>query len=462
MSRRVAVTGIGLMSALGTTREAVWDGLVDGRCGIADVTLFDPAGYRSRKAAEIPPYDRDPAFSPKAWQRLSRSDQIAVIAAREALTDAGLLDSTTPSDRIGVMLGSGTADLLRNEEWFAETRTRGIRRATPSKIFDHFPSTPTDVVATCFGFEGLKSSVLSACSSGTVAIGYAADAIQSGLIDAALAGASDTLCRLTFSGFNALRLVDTEPCRPFCRTRQGMNLGEAAAMLVLEDMAVARKRGALIYAEVAGYGVRCEAYHPTAPEPEGKAIAALIEDALQAARLPADAIEHVNAHGTATTQNDQAEARGLRRVFGDRVPRLPVTSIKSMVGHCLAAAGAIEAAALAMSIARGVVPPTASFRERDPECDVDIVAHQARRDAVVVRPVDLARIRRQRRRDRHACERTDMTGAIPERVQREEPAGPWTSATLWTSRGANLNQRWSRTSRKNTATHARVARSGRQ
>jgi 3-oxoacyl-[acyl-carrier-protein] synthase II len=377
--RRVAVTGIGLMSALGTTREAVWDGLVNGRCGIADVTLFDTAGYRSPKAAEIPTYDRDPAFSEKAWRRISRSDQIAVIASREALVDSGLLDVSLPRDRMGVILGSGTADLLRNEEWFADMRRHGIRRAPPSKIFDHFPNTPCDVVASCFGFEGLKSSVLSACSSGTVAVGYAADAIAWGQLDVALAGASDVLCRLTFSGFNALRLVDKEPCRPFCRSRQGMNLGEAAAVVVLEDLVQARRRGANIYAEIAGYGVRCEAYHPTAPEPEGKAVAALIEDALRAARISADAVDHVNAHGTATPQNDQAEARGMRLAFGERVTRVPVTSIKSMVGHCLAAAGAIEAATLALSIARGVVPPTVSFREPDPECNVDVVANEARR-----------------------------------------------------------------------------------
>jgi 3-oxoacyl-[acyl-carrier-protein] synthase II len=377
--RRVAVTGIGLMSALGTTREAVWSGLVSGQCGIADVTLFDAAGYRSPKAAEIPAYSQDPAFSEKAWRRLSRSDQIAVIASREALVDSGQLDANMPRDRMGVILGSGTADLLRNEEWFAEMRRRGVRRAPPSKIFDHFPNTPCDVVASCFGFEGLKSSVLSACSSGTVAVGYAADAIAWGQLDVALAGASDVLCRLTFSGFNALRLVDKEPCRPFCRSRQGMNLGEAAAMLVLEDLAQARRRGANIYAEVAGYGVRCEAYHPTAPEPEGKAVAALIEDALRAARISADAVDHVNAHGTATPQNDQAEARGMRLAFGERVTRVPVTSIKSMVGHCLSAAGAIEAATLALSIARGIVPPTVNFREPDPECDVDVVANEARR-----------------------------------------------------------------------------------
>jgi 3-oxoacyl-[acyl-carrier-protein] synthase II len=376
--RRVAVTGIGLLSALGTTRDAVWDGLVHGRCGIADVTLFDASGYRSQKAAEIPTYAADEAFSPKQWRRLSRSDQIAVIASREALADSGILESDVDRDRVGVLFGSGTADLMRNEEWFADMRRRGIRRAAPSKIFNHFPSTPGDVVASCFGLEGMKASVLSACSSGTVAIGYAADAIRWGQIDAALAGASDVLCRLTFSGFNALRLVDREPCRPFCRTRQGMNLGEAAALLVLEDLSRALRRGANIYAEVLGCGIRCEAYHPTAPEPEGRAVADLIQDALRASEISADRVDHVNAHGTATPQNDQAEARGMRLVFGERTRQVPVTSIKSMVGHCLAAAGAIEAATLAMSIARRVVPPTVNYREPDPACDLDVVANEAR------------------------------------------------------------------------------------
>ena len=380
--RRVVVTGIGLICALGADRETVWNNLVSGRCGIGDVSIFDGAGYRSQKAAEIGDVPRDAAFDDRVWERLSRSDRIAVAAAREALEDSGVLDGRIPPRRIGVVLGSGTADMLRNEEWFADTRQRGVRRAPPSKIYNHFPNTPSDVVASRFGLEGLKSSVLSACSSGTVAIGYAADAIASGQLDAAVAGASDVLCRLTFSGFNALRLVDKEPCRPFCRSRQGMNLGEAAAVVVVEELAQARRRGAHVYAEVAGYGVRCEAYHPTAPEPEGKAVAALIEDALRFARVnPAD-IDHVNAHGTATPQNDQAEARGIRMVFGDRASRLPVTSIKSMVGHCLSAAGAIEAAVLALSVARGVIPPTINFREADPDCTFDLVANDARRATV--------------------------------------------------------------------------------
>jgi 3-oxoacyl-[acyl-carrier-protein] synthase II len=376
--RRVVVTGIGLMSALGVTRDEVWRAMIEGRCGIGDVSLFDPTGYRSPKAAQIPAYGPDRGFSSKEWGRLSRSDQTAIVSSREALADSGVLESGIDRTRVGVLLGSGTADLMRNEEWFAQTQRVGIRRARPSSIFDHFPSMPSDVVASQFGLEGMKASVLSACSSSTVAIGYAADAIAWGRLDAALAGASDVLCRLTFSGFNALRLVDTEPCRPFCRTRKGMNIGEAAAILVLEELSRARRRGAKIYAEVLGYGVKCEAYHPTSPEPAGLAVSALIAAALRAAGVSADDIDHVNAHGTATLQNDQAEARGLHQVFGDRCRRIPVTSIKSMVGHCLAAAGAIEAAVLAMSIAEGVIPPTVHYRERDPECDVDIVANESR------------------------------------------------------------------------------------
>jgi 3-oxoacyl-[acyl-carrier-protein] synthase II len=376
--RRVAVTGIGLLSALGACRDDVWAGLLAGRCGIRDLTLFDGSGCRSQQVAEVGPFPRDPGFSAKDWQRLSRSDQMAVLASREAIADSGILANGLGRDRIGVVLGSGTADLLRNEEWFTEVQRTSIRRAAPGKIFGHFPSAPGDVVASHFGLEGIKASVLSACSSSTVAIGYAGEAIVRGQADAMIAGASDALCRVTLTGFNALRLVDGEPCRPFCRTRKGMNIGEAAAMLVLEEMSHARRRGARIYAELAGYGMRCEAHHPTAPEPEGRAVAALMEDALRAGRVCKDDVDHINAHGTATPQNDQAEARGFHRVFGERARQLPVTSVKSMIGHCLAAAGAIEAAALALSIASGVVPPTINFRESDPECDLEIVANDAR------------------------------------------------------------------------------------
>src|SRR5262249_16561787 len=182
------------------------------------------SGGAREQAANVGSFDRDPACCERNWQRLSRSDRIAIVAAREALTDAGLLDSGLSPDRVGVMFGVGTGDLVRNEEWFTETATRGMRRAAPRKILGHFPTAPADVVASLFGLEGIKAGVLSACSSSTVAIGYAGGAIASGQADAILAGASDVLCRLTLTGFNALRLVDPEPCRPFCRSRKGMNI----------------------------------------------------------------------------------------------------------------------------------------------------------------------------------------------------------------------------------------------
>jgi 3-oxoacyl-[acyl-carrier-protein] synthase II len=372
------VTGIGLVSALGVGREATWRAMVSGRCGIGPVTLFDTTGYRSKLAAEIGDYDPARRFSALERRRWSRSDQMAVLASQEALDDAGLDHDRLDPRRTGVMFGAGTSDLLRNEEYLQEARAKGVARAKPSRIFNFFSNTPVDIVSARFGLLGPRHCVVAACSSSSIALGYAADAIRAGTIDAALAGGADALCRLTFSGFNALRLVDLEPCRPFDAGRQGMTIGEAGAVLVLEEFDRARARGAVIYAELAGYGAACEAYHPTSPEPEGHVIAATVRAALADAGLPADEVDHVNAHGTGTLHNDRAEARAFHRVFGDRAGALPVNSIKSMVGHCLGAAGAIEAAVLALTIARGVIPPTVNHQKSDPDCALDVVANEAR------------------------------------------------------------------------------------
>jgi 3-oxoacyl-[acyl-carrier-protein] synthase II len=309
---------------------------------------------------------------------LSRSDQIGLMAAEEAVADAGLLDAELDRSRVGVLLGAGTADLIRNEEYFFTVLDRGIARARPSSAWNHFSSTSGDVIAGRFGFEGLRACVVAACSSSTIAIGQAADAIRTGRLDAAVAGGTDALSRLTYSGFNALRLMDPEPCRPFDRSRAGMNIGEGAGLLVLEDMDHAMRRGAHIYSELAGYGLACEAFHPTAPEPDGRPVAAVVRMALADAKISADAVDHINAHGTATTQNDRAEGRGFRAVFGERLASVPVTSLKSMVGHCLGAAGAVEAAIMALTVSRGVIPPTINHRDTDAECEVDVVANAAR------------------------------------------------------------------------------------
>ena len=375
---RVAITGIGMLCALGVEREAVWEHMLAGHCGIGPVTLFDTDGYRSRIAAEADLSDVQARFTPYQRRRWSRSDLMGVVAAEEAVRDAGLVESGVDPTRVGVLLGAGTGDLVRNETYYFTMRGRGIQHARPTWIHGHFSSTPVDVIAAHFGFEGLRSCLMAACSSSTIAIGQAVDAIRLGRLDAALAGGTDALSRLTFSGFNALRLMDPQPCRPFDASRQGMNIGEGAAILVLEDWDRARRRGAHIYAELAGYSFSCEAYHPTAPEPEGEAIGATIRAALDDARVDATEVVHLNAHGTATPQNDKAEARGVHVVFGDRARQVPVTSLKSMFGHCLGAAGAMEAAALALSVDRGVVPPTIHHGGTDPDCPIDVVANEAR------------------------------------------------------------------------------------
>lgn len=383
MSRpRIAITGIGIVSALGPTRETTWSGMMAGTCGIGPVTLFATDGYRSRIAGEVSHAAIDSFFTPLERRRWSRSDRIGVMAAAEALEDAGLLTGGADRSRIGVLLGAGTADLLRNETFYKTMLTEGLARTRPSDVWNHFSSTPVDVIASRFGLEGLRSCVVAACSSSTIAIGQAADAIRSGRLDAALAGGTDALSRLTFSGFNALKLMDVAPCRPFDRGRAGMSIGEGAAILVLEDMARARRRGAVVYAELAGYSLICEAFHPTAPEPDGRAVSDVVARALRDARVDAGEVDHISAHGTATPQNDRAEARGFGIALGARAARVPVTSIKSMIGHCLGAAGGLEAAVLALTVARGVIPPTINHTQTDPDCAVDVVANAPREQAV--------------------------------------------------------------------------------
>lgn len=374
----MAITGIGLICALGLDRETSWQALCAGRCGIGDLTLFEAPGCRSQKVAEVPFYDPAARFSPWERRRYSRSDQLAVIAASEALSDAGLLDTEIDRAAVGVFMGVGTNDLLRTEAYFAAVLEHGYRRARPSQIVNYLSNAPVDILAQRFGLTGPRACTNSACSSSTMAIGYGADLIKSGRLEAAVCGGADALCRTALAGFNALRVVDLEPCRPFDVSRAGMNIGEAGGVLVLEELERARRRRAHIYAELCGYAAYCEAYHATAPEPEGVAVAALLAAALQASGVPPDSVDHINAHGTGTPHNDRAEARGIRRVFGDRTAHIPVTSIKSMLGHCLGAAGVVEAAALALTIERGVIPPTIHHRETDPDCQIDVVANHAR------------------------------------------------------------------------------------
>jgi 3-oxoacyl-[acyl-carrier-protein] synthase II len=368
----VAVTGLGVVSPYGAGRQRFWQGLTAGRVTIGPLTLFDTEGFRARLAAEVPPDTVLPGVS----RRRARADRLALGAATEAVADAGLEPAALRP--AAVVLGGIGGGMLEAEAWYWR-RTRegvddpGLRGALHSIM----PADQTDLIARRFGLTGPKETVVLACSSGGAALGLAADLIETGAAPVALAGGVDALTRICFMGFNALRLLDPEPCRPFARGRRGMSLGEGAGVVVLEDLEHARRRGARVYAELRGYGLTTDAYHLTSPHPEAEGSVRAMVEALERAGVPASAIDYINAHGTGTVQNDATEALALRKLF-DPERGVAVSATKSLIGHTMAAAGALEAIATVLALATGVVPPTAHLEEPDPDMPFDCVPGAAR------------------------------------------------------------------------------------
>jgi 3-oxoacyl-[acyl-carrier-protein] synthase II len=379
--RRVVVTGIGAVTSIGSGIEEFWKNLLAGVCGIGPFELFDASGYRTQTAGEVKTIP-DGFLTAAQKRRMSRADRMGLAAAREALGASGLDLSREDTKRIGVILGGGTSGLIDSEAFF-EKHLHG-RRDRPSRVLNHLPDAITDRIAQHFGLEGLKSTITTACSSSANAMGYAHDAIAANLADVVVTGGSDVLARLTYGGFNSLRSVDPEPCRPFDRERKGLSIGEAAGILVFEEAGRARLRGAPILAEFLGYGVTSDAHHMTAPDPSGSAGGRTIRAALAASGVNAEDVDYVNAHGTATPQNDSAETAAIKNALGERARRVPVSSIKSMIGHCLCASGAIEAVSTVLTVQRGEIPPTIHYANPDPACDLDYVPNEARSARVEV------------------------------------------------------------------------------
>jgi 3-oxoacyl-[acyl-carrier-protein] synthase II len=376
----IVVTGLGAVTSLGNDLASTWEGLVAGRSGIGPITLFDASRFRTHVAAEVK--ELPSGFEPRLRRRLSRTDIIGLTAAAEALADAGFdLEREDPS-RVGVVLGGGVSGLLDSENYFRDLLAKGPRHARPTKVLNHPPDQTTDRIAERWGLLGPRSTITTACSSSGTSLGYAADLIRHGFCDVVVTGGADTFARLTHGGFNALRAVDPEPCRPFDRRRKGLTIGEAAGILVFESEEHARRRGARIRARFLGYGVTSDAHHMTQPEPTGEAGARTIAACLLASGLNPEDVDYVNAHGTATPQNDSSETASIKRALGGRAREIPVSSIKSMLGHCLCSAGAIEAVATVRTIETGVVPPTIRWEEPDPECDLDVVPNVARKARV--------------------------------------------------------------------------------
>jgi 3-oxoacyl-[acyl-carrier-protein] synthase II len=379
-SKRVAITGLGIFCSVGRNVEEFVQSLKQGKTGIGPITLFDTSKYPCKIGAEIRDYRSQEFFKKKDLKKLSRTDQFGLIAAEEAVKASGI--HSYLSEEVGVCLGAGAGGMFEAETYHREILVKG--RSKPSLIWPFIPSYTTDRVAERFEFSGPKFTVTTACSSSATAIGYGADLIRSGKSRAVVCGGSEALSELTFGGFNSLKATDPSPCKPFDRKRAGMSLGEGAGILILEDFGEAIKRGTTIYAEFLGYGIGGEAYHITAPEPSGMREARIIREAMEESRILPTEVDYINAHGTGTPLNDKVETLSIKNVFGERAHSIPVSSIKSSVGHCLGSAGAIEAIASVLSIIYQFIPPTLTHREGDEDCDLDYVPGKSREAQVEV------------------------------------------------------------------------------
>ncbi|MCO6008431.1 beta-ketoacyl-[acyl-carrier-protein] synthase family protein [Actinoallomurus purpureus] len=398
MSRRVALTGIGVRAPGGANTKGFWQLLTSGTTATRTITLFDASAFRSQIAAEC---DFDPAaegLSAQEIRRMDRTAQLAVAATREALTDSGLTESDRDPQRTGVALGSAIGATMTLDQEYAVVSDGGRTWLVDHEyviphLFGCFvPTALAAEVAWTVGAEGPTSLVSTGCTSGIESVAYAAQVIREGSAEVMVAGATDApISPITVACFDAIKATsprNDDPAhasRPFDLSRNGFVLGEGSAMFVLEDLDRARARGAHIYAELAGWAVRSNAYHMTGLRPHGAEMAAAIGAALGMAGRAPGQIDYVNAHGSGTKQNDRHETDAFKRSLGDHAYRVPISSIKSMVGHSLGAIGSIEIAACALALEYGVVPPTANLREPDPECDLDYVPLEAREvDAVNV------------------------------------------------------------------------------
>ena len=375
---RVAVTGIGVVSALGPDRPSFWDALVAGRSGIGPVDRVDLSEFRFHNAAQARDYDPADHFEKKELRPLDRFSQFAVVAAREAVADAGIEWTDALRGRTAVVAGSCTPGQDTLNDGYYRLYGEGRTRLDPLTIPRVMGNGGASAITMDLGFRGPSFAISSACSSATHAIGQSLAMLRSGLVDVAVAGGSEApLSTGNLRAWESLRVVSPDTCRPFSADRSGMIVGEGGAFLVMEPLDAARARGATIYGEVAGVGMSADAGHLTSPSADGAAAA--VRAALADARMDAGEVGHVNAHGTGTPANDPMEADALRQALGDRLAAVPVTSTKSVHGHTLGAAGAVEAVAALLALHHGVLPPTAHFTELDPACaPLDVVANEAR------------------------------------------------------------------------------------
>jgi 3-oxoacyl-[acyl-carrier-protein] synthase II len=388
--RRVVVTGLGAVTPLGNDWQTTWDAAVAGQSGIDFIQAFDASEFPVRVAAEVKDFDPTAIVGPKEARRLDRNVLLSLAAATEASGHAGL-DGVYDPARVGVLFGTAIGGIIGIVEQLDTLRERGADRISPYFIPSVLPDAASGQIALTLGLRGPNYAPVSACATGSTAVGEAAEVIRRGDADAVLAGGAEAcITPVILAGFCAMRGLAAEDeyppraSRPFDATRAGFVMGEGACVLVLEELEAARARGAHVYAEVLGYGASNDAYHLAAPDPEAVGVAEMMQAALRRAEIEPEGVGYINAHGTATPLGDAAETRAIKDVFGDHAYKLAVSSTKSELGHCFGAAGAIEAMMCVLALHDGVLPPTINYEVPDPECDLDYVPNEARRVQVDV------------------------------------------------------------------------------
>jgi nodulation protein E len=376
-TRRVVVSGIGIISALGNDRERFWSALSAGRSAIGPLTAVDSSAYHFKNAAQVRDFDPVALLGAKLVKQTDRFAQFALVAAQEAVADAKIDPASLPHLRCGVIAGTSIGGQDTHDESFTALYREGHHRLHPTTIVKIMPNAAVSQISVLFGITGLSYTVIAACSSSNSAIGQAFWHIRNGVLDMALAGGSDApLSFGNLKAWDAMRVVSPDACRPFSIGRDGMILGEGGGILVLETLESAQARGAHIYAEIAGFGMSADASHLVQPSPQGaaRAITACLNDA----QLIPGQVDYINAHGTGTGANDASETAAIRLAFQDHADKLAVSATKSMHGHALGAAGALEAIATVLTIDRQTIPPTANYQGPDPACDLDVVPNTAR------------------------------------------------------------------------------------
>jgi 3-oxoacyl-[acyl-carrier-protein] synthase II len=387
--RRVAVTGLGLVTPLGIGTEHTWEALKSGESGIGRITQFDASAFATRIAGEVRGFNPEDYIEPKEVKKMDRFIHLSVAAARMAVDDSGLVIGGAKADRVGVIVGSGMGGLPAIEHYHKVYLERGPRRITPFFIPMLIINLAAGHISMVYGARGPNSAAATACATGSHAIGDSFRIIQRGDADAMITGGAESVITpLGIGGFNAMKALSTrndEPeraSRPFDSDRDGFVMGEGSGIMVLEEMEGAIKRGARIYAEVVGYGMTADAHHITSPAPGGEGAARCMRVALDDAGVSPDVVDYINAHGTSTKYGDELETMAIKTVFGAHAYKLCVSSTKSMTGHLLGAAGGVEAVTVVLSMRDAVVPPTINLENPDPECDLDYVSEGARKKDV--------------------------------------------------------------------------------